>query len=502
MPYNSTPDMVPIKQIKRVAILCYTLAIVLAVVISCFLLFITLGRIADKKESLLLESANKNIARAAESYIKNCESECTDVFVNEIISSYAPYTALEKNTDVVEYEQRKNEIKSELSKISAGKCYNDFFIIYSNSDVIGNVSQGATDIAANEGYKAYSEALGDSSDRWTFGSFAGLSKIYYFRRVNSSSIFVMSCYIDNLRVIFPAHTKGTAVNYILADDKGSVIYSDYDDLTTGNKVPKKYASLFKSDSEVVIDDFYIASRIKMETGWTVYTITKNSDFIPNYTIIITIATIALSIVVLISIITGMLVFFPSSKLSEQLTGGEYLDTITGTLNEYGLDEMISDMLETSLVGSTYAFIMIGIKDSEQIKSTISLRYWNDIRFNLAEKAESFFEGRKHHIGRAYDDYIVVFADYSEFDLFKAHDELSRGCEQLYKSFENFAVGKDGALKLSVAIGASVYPDHGDDFDTLLSKARMAYKDADKKQKNCFSVYKNRSADENGKGGSK
>ncbi|MBR1724835.1 MAG: diguanylate cyclase, partial [Ruminococcus sp.] len=205
------------------------------------------------------------------------------------------------------------------------------------------------------------------------------------------------------------------------------------------------------------------------------------------------ACIGLSIVVLFTLLTGVLAFLPLTKANDQLTGSEYLDAITGRLNEYGLDEMISEMLETSLVGSTYAFIMIGIKDSEQIKSTVSLGYWNDIRTSLADKAESFFAERIHHIGRAYDDYIVIFADYSEFDLFKAHNELRNGCEQLLESFRDFVVGEDGSLKLNVVIGASVYPDDGDDFDTLLGKARQAYKAADKKEGSAFSIYKNNSA---------
>lgn len=499
MPYSTTPNKIPIQQIKRRTVLYFTIATILISAGACFLLFITLGRIADKKESRLLESTAIEMSIALQNYLSECETHCTDVFLNEKINEYAPYMTDYMNSDY-EQEQRRNEVKKELAKISAGKCYNDFFIIYSNSDAVGNVSQGAADIAANKGYKAFSAALVDNKDIWAFGTISGMNKIFYLRRLNSSSIFVMSCYIDNLKMVFPEHRDASVVNYILADSDGKVITSDMTDLNTGDIVPKKFVSLFGSDNEVVIDDFYIVARMTQDNGWKVYTVTKNSDFIPNYTIIITIVTIALSIIVLICLVTGVFTFLPITRSDNgQFTGSEYLDAITGTLNEYGLDEKISDMLETSLVGSTYAFIMIGIKDSEQIKSTVSLRYWNDIRLTLAEKAEDFFADKKHHTGRAYDDFIVVFVDYSEFDLFKAHDELRKGCEELCKSFDDFTAGVDGSLKLNVAIGASIYPDHGDDFDTLLGKARQAYKEADSSEKSGFRIFKQRGTDENGKG---
>lgn len=494
MPYNSTPNNLPIRKIRRRTMIGYTAAMLLTVATATILLFLTLGRTADEKESRLIESGARNTTLAADNYIKDCESECNEVFVNETILKYSPCILSEARRSSG-YEQSKAEIKGQLSKISAGKCYNDFFLIYSNSDTIGNVSQVADDVTAKSGYSLFAETLDGSSDKWVFGEFGEFTKIYYLRRLNEDAIFVMSCYTGSLNIVFPSYHTDSEVDYLLTDESGSVIFSDIKKIRSGNHIPSKYSSLFHKENESVIDDYYIASRIKMKNGWTVYAVTTNSDFFPSYTVVLTITLIGMSAVVLISLLTGILAFSIGPKQSEQITGGEYLDPVTGTLNEYGLDEMISEVLETSLVGSTYAFIMIGIKDHEQIKSTVSLRYWNDIRLALAEKAESFFENRKHHIGRAYDDYITVFADYSEFDLFKAHDELKKSCEELYRSFEDFTAGDDGTLKLDITIGASIYPDDGDDFDTLLGKARQAYKLANHREKNRFGIYKNPHSDE-------
>ena len=497
MPYSSIPTRVPVKNMRRRATLFFTLSTLVIVYAVTLTLYIVLGRLADKKESRILESAARQLSLSVNNYLSEQEQECNDVFLNETISDYYPGAGDTEH----DREKLKNDVKNQLSHISAGKCYNDFFIVYSNSDTVGNVSQGAQEIVSKHGFSAFDNALEGSFDKWSFAHIGKASKVFYMRKMSDSSIFVMSFHANNINIVFPAHDDISAVNYILTTINGIVITSDIDKAESGKALPGDCESMFKGDNEVIINENYVGARTLVTGDWRVYAITQNRDFYPSLTILISVTTIAVACIILICYMTGLLSFLKFSVDDGEITGSEYLDPITGRLNEYGLDEMISDMLETSLVGSIYGFFIIGIKDSEQIKSTVSLRYWNDIRIKLSDKTEEYFKDRDHHIGRAYDDYIIVFADYSEFDLFKAHAELEKNCAGLGNFFKDFTVGEQNELKLDIVIGASVYPDHGDDFDTLLGKARQAYKTASDKPKLNYHIFKNRTGSDS-KGGSK
>ncbi|MBR1724576.1 MAG: hypothetical protein IJ723_06120, partial [Ruminococcus sp.] len=269
MPYRSTPNKLPIRRIKRRTIIFFTLSTIIIVLGIAFSMFVTLAKISDQKESKLMESSATELTLVMNNYLEERESECNDVFRNEVISSYAPFVNTTGETEF-DREQHKSNVKKELSNISAGKGYNDFFIVYSTSEAVGNVSQGAFELVSTKGYQAYSDMLGGAGDLWSFGDLLGPNKLFYLRRMNDSSIFVMSCYIDNLEKIFPANDKVSIVEYILADENEKVIISDLKDVKTGEKVPERYTSLFKSGNEAVVDDFYTGAKTVMNCGWYVY----------------------------------------------------------------------------------------------------------------------------------------------------------------------------------------------------------------------------------------
>ncbi len=421
-----------------------------------------------------------------DSFTKNAESDCNSVYRNENIMSYDPI-----ENDYPEYESTtiKNEVKNELLSLSAGKSYNDFLLLFSDSSSVGKVSSGASEIFTRYGFELFDDELSESSDMWLFYLNESGRKIYYLRRISDHCIFMLSCYVDVLESTLEINRLDSKNLFMLTDEEGNVIISSSDDVASGEKAPSKYTDIFNTqDSESVITNEYIAASLVTDCGWRVITLVNSPRIIALSWITMGGAIVLVMIIFMICALTGACACAKYSLADLNNPDSELTDPLTGKLNEYGLDERISELLETSIVGSTYAFILLQVKDSDQIKQSVSLSMWNGVRKKLALKAQDFFSDRKCYIGRVYEDKIAIFVDYSEFDLFKAHENLKDGCLSFCQSFSDFTVGEQDDFKLNVSVGACIYPDHAEDFDELLEKAQCAVKQAEAMSENAFVIY--------------
>lgn len=80
-------------------------------------------------------------------------------------------------------------------------------------------------------------------------------------------------------------------------------------------------------------------------------------------------------------------------------------------------------------------------------------------------------------------------NFSEFDIFKAHEAMNTVCGGLPEAFEEFTLGGESDMKLYVSIGICCYPDHAEDFSSLISKAAEAMKEAEQAEGNSAAFYK-------------
>ena len=69
--------------------------------------------------------------------------------------------------------------------------------------------------------------------------------------------------------------------------------------------------------------------------------------------------------------------------------------------------------------------------------------------------------------------FVVFCDFSDFDIFKAHNDLRAKFMELRKKLDNVLVGENEDYRLEIDLGVCIYPDHGKSFDELEFKAKAA-----------------------------
>lgn len=139
--------------------------------------------------------------------------------------------------------------------------------------------------------------------------------------------------------------------------------------------------MFDAENEHVTVNGLTGAKLTTDSGWTAYTIMEQPSLIKISPIDGPSAMAMLLILVLISVATGTLATakFMAGELAD--TNSEFIDPATGVLNEYGLDEKISELMETSIIGSTYALVLLSIKDAAGIRSTVTYSCWNDTRVN-------------------------------------------------------------------------------------------------------------------------
>lgn len=477
---------VTVRKVRNRMIVAYTIMIIILFFAAFTYTSINLQKITNRELSESLTSLELQFVAAMNNFTESVESDCTEAFCREDIITYDPVA-----NSYAEYELTalKSDVKTELLEMSAGKCYTDFMILFSDNSSVGKISSGTSDIISSMKFDGFSGSLGDRSDAWLFGLSGNYHRIYYVRSISDHSIFIVSLYKEELDRIFAVNNGMVDEMLFLTDSDGKVIYSNSKDAVSGMPMPAIYSAFFNgADGECIITDDYTGASIETECGWTVSAVAKTPTFVEISPITATAAFAMTIIIIFFSLSVG--IFSCGKYILSEITdpNSEFIDPLTGALNEYGLDEKISELMETSIVGSTYAFILIGIKDAKQIKSTVSARYWNNIRIKLIQTAENYFSGKNFHIGRVSDDQIAVFADYSEFDIFKAHESLKEGCEGFCRALENFTVGSDNDLILHVSVGVCIYPDHAEDFDTLLEKAGEALKKADESEGDSMVVY--------------
>ena len=182
--------------------------------------------------------------------------------------------------------------------------------------------------------------------------------------------------------------------------------------------------------------------------------------------------IGLSMFVL-TIVSGFIItaFYTAEHKTKRLIE-DTVDKETGLLTAFYFEEEVSDQIETALPGGTWAYTKAVIKDLDIIKERLGEDFVSGGVVKLAELLKEHF-GSRSIIGISENREITLFTDFSDFDIFKAHEDLKLRHEECIRVFKKLLVGENEDYKLNVAVGACIYPDNGRDIDELDYKVRIA-----------------------------
>ena len=156
------------------------------------------------------------------------------------------------------------------------------------------------------------------------------------------------------------------------------------------------------------------------------------------------------------------------------------DALTGLYNRAYYEQTVQSQLEQKAFDSA-ALIFIDVDDFKRVNDTFGHMFGDNVLCYVAKQILGIFR-HSDVIARYGGDEFVVFAPSIQPDVLK--DRLQRLCNAFKFPYR----GESIEYKVSVTLGAAIYPNDGGDYDTLLHHADCALYEAKNLGKDRFVLY--------------
>ncbi|GGK11313.1 hypothetical protein GCM10010965_00210 [Caldalkalibacillus thermarum] len=167
---------------------------------------------------------------------------------------------------------------------------------------------------------------------------------------------------------------------------------------------------------------------------------------------------------------------------EQLRKMAYYDELTSLPNRKMLHVHLQKVLAKSQRHQhTFAVMFIDIDDFKQVNDTLGHEAGDQLLKLIARRMEASIRQEDIVARLAGDEFVAVFEEVSQEEVKNIAQRLIRSVSAPYQI-------KEQKTKISLTIGVSFYPNHGEDLFTLLDRADQAMYIAKKKGKNRFELY--------------
>ncbi|MBR5536731.1 MAG: EAL domain-containing protein [Clostridia bacterium] len=156
------------------------------------------------------------------------------------------------------------------------------------------------------------------------------------------------------------------------------------------------------------------------------------------------------------------------------------DALTGLYNREYFEHSAQTQLEQKIYSSA-ALMFIDVDDFKRVNDTFGHMFGDDVLCYVAKQILSVFR-HTDVVARYGGDEFVVFAPSIQKDILE--DRLKRLCGAFKFPYR----GEQVEYKVSVTIGAAMYPDDGVGYEALLEHADCALYEAKKRGKDQFALY--------------
>lgn len=463
---------------QRIVSMRNTMIIVYIILTAAAVAVLSVFLIMTKNNALMAQSQNygavaaEQSASTIENFCRNIEQASSIVYENKDFASFYPKGE--------EYTPEESEIRERISEIlintSYVSDYCDFGIIYSNNSHSGIISDGTRDLLGENYFSAAGDLLAGSEHKWNVFYSGNVSRVCYLKRINENAFFIASVYSTRLGHIFGNLMHSSNLFLYVADEKDRIIYStDNSASFSGDQMPYESIEKLGGKTDISVSDKNgVCAAISMFNGWKVYSVVIPSNIgkFGNVQVETFLVIFGISLLI-IFINAGFIIssFYASKRHAPRIVEDK-IDPVTGVLSPYYCEERISDLMELSLVGGTWAFALVKINDYELIEERLGSEFTNEALKKTSDIITGFF-GDKATAGLDIEHDFVLFCDFSDFDIFKAHNDLKARFSELRGMLDQVTVGENDDYKLDISIGVCIYPDHGSTFDELEFKARQA-----------------------------
>lgn len=473
---------------RNVLIFMYTILGLVLLGGVCFY-FIRSNNTALNRQSISYTSGSASQAvRSIENFCYGFENAASVVYSEPGAAEFYP----ENDEPTVEEINKMNELTDRLGSAAYLLDYSDCGVIYSNGMVAGAVSDGLRDCFGTDEFGEALKLLDGRDSVWVCFLDNEVPRACYIRRINEGAVFVGAFFTSSLGNVFDKMLANFELGIYVADENGDVIFApEFSDVAVGDKLPENMVRELDTPGTVVSSSRKSQCMMALDSGWKVYTVIYHADSASSnrkFTMFF----------LLIIFVSALLVFIAGGAIvsAAYVSGGrrpeistEDVDELTGLISGYYCEEHISDVIETALVGSTWAFALVKIKDYELIRSRLGDDFADEAMRSLSQLLTTSFENDPV-IGINDKSEFIIFCDFSDYDIFKAHDALHEQIKRVCEELDKLTVGGDEeGTKLGIATGVCVYPDDGSTFDELYYAASEALERSMENSSNVCVFYK-------------
>ena len=172
--------------------------------------------------------------------------------------------------------------------------------------------------------------------------------------------------------------------------------------------------------------------------------------------------------------------FSSSRMPGNIIyRGDYsadtIDRLTGLIMNEALENVIIGKIDRCINGSTMVLMLIKVKNYELISENYGESTVDEAMVKVSGVLREFY-GKSNTIGKTGENEFAVLADFTDFNLFKAHERMRSNIRQLEEELDKLELENERGM-IRCAVGAAIYPDDSDDYDTLYDNAKEALEDS-------------------------
>ena len=437
-----------------------------------------------ESEGELISASADQIALSVNMQLSKLEDASTTLLSNK---EYMAFDAADSSMGVYQSAQKLAELKKTITGLSLIDNYCDFAMVYRNSVAAGKLSDSTRERLCDvdgELYPQLKRMLGSNRRVWITGVGNNYDKIYFISEANDHACFLGSFYTEELRFMFTPVNGLEASGISLLDEEGNIIIS----AGTDNITPIEHSD---KDKYISIKSKSIQAVTTMDTGWKVV-IHKDMTAIFELYRKLALETAA----VLVLALALLLILYIVNFKDDTFIGGAPLmtpdvDMLTGITNEEEAENLAADRLETCISGSTLMLALVKIINLNDIAHKYGRAGYNGAIIKTFRGLAGFFgtddPDCKNILGRAGEGKFLIMADYTQYDLFKANDNLKEGLVQLSERLNSIYIDTPGDI--NICIGASVYPHNSTDYDELFEMAEKALEEALKDDEKTYALYR-------------
>lgn len=428
-------------------------------------------------------SLNKETEIAVKQYMQKLENLSAVALTKD---NYMDYDASDTQLDKYRAAQIESEMTNYLTSFSLLDNYCDFAIIYRNDSHAGKLSSVTEDLLEPDMFQTLKNGLDGKKTAWVCGINDDYNRIYYLREVHDHAIFVGSFYTNELSGTFIPKGRQDNAELFLTDSSGRIIYSHKG--KEGGMIDPKYIDQSQKSGYTLINYDMIESVSVLDCGWKIITV---NDMRESHSIYVRTDVICLGIVLFSIAVIAMISIVAAPAGSAYATKKSSTDGLTGLYTAEVAENLIADKIETCISGSTILLALVKINNLDLISENYGTAGVSEALLKVSGILTGFYAedpDAGNVVGRAGKNEFVVFADFTEYDLFKAHDKLKESLKEISRRLEECELDS-GRGMVKCSIGAAVYPDISTDYDELYESAGEALKEAEENDGN-YVLYKN------------